>query len=54
MSIKSSYLNNNKYNNTLFNNLRIYFERETKYVSNVSTLEILFVIVNDLICKKSI
>jgi len=38
MSIKSSYLNNNKYNNTLFNNLRIYFERETKYVSNVSTL----------------
>jgi hypothetical protein len=37
MSVKSSYLNNNKYNNTLFNNLRIYFERETKYVSNVST-----------------
>ena len=37
MSIKSSYLNNNKYNNTLFNNLRIYFERETKHNSNVST-----------------
>lgn len=30
MFVKSHYLNDNKYNNLLFNNLRIYFERETK------------------------
>lgn len=30
MFIKSHYLNDNKYNNSLFSNLRVYFERETK------------------------
>lgn len=38
MFIKSNYLNDNKYNNTLFNNLRIYFERETKMRSLVTNL----------------
>ena len=36
MSVKSYYLNDNKYSNSIFNNLRIYFERETKNKSNVS------------------
>ena len=35
-SIKSHYLNDNKYNNSLFSNLRIHFEREMKYKSNIT------------------
>jgi hypothetical protein len=36
-SIKSNYLNDNKYNNSLFSTLRIYFERETKYKTNLTS-----------------
>lgn len=37
LSIKSYYLNDNKYHNSLFSNLRIYFERETKHKSTITT-----------------
>ena len=36
-SVKSYYLNDNKYHNSLFSNLRIYFERESKHKSNATT-----------------